>query len=427
MNAAHERPLKRARAREQAGFRSPVSLTVADLLVRDAPSAALAPTTVPPTVPISTLGSDSRLLSTSPPAPAPASRASLHNLLNGPSPDPVPDAEPSGPAGAASHQRRASLSVMPERLEPSLPSRGAGVLSDSSGLFSPPGTSRVPVSPTQAYRPAIPPPAPRPSTSMTLPVTVARHRPLQVHATQPLPPRHTYIVGPASPAPGGTPRDTSRWPPERIEGYRQGWDDAIRHVQSGGIPGAPVPLPPGFPGTVPRPYTSSWPSSSAPAASPSSHRHAYGGGFAAYSEFPPPAQYPPAPYGTSRASSSYTPSSSYPPSPYTNGGAGPSLVAAAERPARSAMSCFPCRRRKLKCDDGRPCGACRKRGESEDCTFPRAVKRRGRGKRQREAPGREDPDGDAADASDASDSGGKEGSSSAQDLSPEIVAVSAQA
>ena len=41
--------------------------------------------------------------------------------------------------------------------------------------------------------------------------------------------------------------------------------------------------------------------------------------------------------------------------------------------AKKAQSCDPCRRRKLKCDRGYPCGACRDRNEQALCTWEDGV------------------------------------------------------
>ncbi|KAI3483503.1 hypothetical protein L1887_53634 [Cichorium endivia] len=43
-------------------------------------------------------------------------------------------------------------------------------------------------------------------------------------------------------------------------------------------------------------------------------------------------------------------------------------------PQRRAVSCEPCRRRKLKCDRGWPCGACRDRNESSKCEWAEGVR-----------------------------------------------------
>nr|ODN95066.1 hypothetical protein L204_04413 [Cryptococcus depauperatus CBS 7855] len=48
---------------------------------------------------------------------------------------------------------------------------------------------------------------------------------------------------------------------------------------------------------------------------------------------------------------------------------------------RQSISCFPCRKRKLKCDGTRPfCGQCQKRRVEKDCGYASKVKRRGRGR-----------------------------------------------
>ncbi|SPO27346.1 uncharacterized protein UTRI_10463 [Ustilago trichophora] len=48
--------------------------------------------------------------------------------------------------------------------------------------------------------------------------------------------------------------------------------------------------------------------------------------------------------------------------------------AAKKKSTKKAVSCEPCRRRKLKCDRGWPCGACRDRGESSKCEWAEGVR-----------------------------------------------------
>ena len=48
--------------------------------------------------------------------------------------------------------------------------------------------------------------------------------------------------------------------------------------------------------------------------------------------------------------------------------------AAKKKSTKKAVSCEPCRRRKLKCDRGWPCGACRDRGESSKCEWAQGVR-----------------------------------------------------
>ncbi|PWN47927.1 hypothetical protein IE53DRAFT_223369 [Violaceomyces palustris] len=45
-----------------------------------------------------------------------------------------------------------------------------------------------------------------------------------------------------------------------------------------------------------------------------------------------------------------------------------------KKPTKKAVSCESCRRRKLKCDRGWPCGACRDRGESNLCMWAEGVR-----------------------------------------------------
>ncbi|SJX62602.1 uncharacterized protein SRS1_10796 [Sporisorium reilianum f. sp. reilianum] len=45
-----------------------------------------------------------------------------------------------------------------------------------------------------------------------------------------------------------------------------------------------------------------------------------------------------------------------------------------KKTTKKAVSCEPCRRRKLKCDRGWPCGACRDRGESSKCEWAEGVR-----------------------------------------------------
>lgn len=45
-----------------------------------------------------------------------------------------------------------------------------------------------------------------------------------------------------------------------------------------------------------------------------------------------------------------------------------------KKSTKKAVSCEPCRRRKLKCDRGWPCGACRDRGESSKCEWAEGVR-----------------------------------------------------
>lgn len=49
---------------------------------------------------------------------------------------------------------------------------------------------------------------------------------------------------------------------------------------------------------------------------------------------------------------------------------------------RLPISCYPCRKRKLKCDGNVPCGPCVKRDSVGECGYEKDVRRRGKGKKQ---------------------------------------------
>lgn len=51
-----------------------------------------------------------------------------------------------------------------------------------------------------------------------------------------------------------------------------------------------------------------------------------------------------------------------------------STEASKKKSTKKAVSCEPCRRRKLKCDRGWPCGACRDRNESSKCEWAEGVR-----------------------------------------------------
>ena len=94
----------------------------------------------------------------------------------------------------------------------------------------------------------------------------------------------------------------------------------------------------------------------------------------------------------------YDPHGYYPPIPgyhmgmgggqhsLSSGGTGPS------RSQRQLISCYPCRARKLKCDGENPCRQCSRRGSEKECAYADRVRRRGKGKKQRE-------DGESSDGS----------------------------
>lgn len=60
--------------------------------------------------------------------------------------------------------------------------------------------------------------------------------------------------------------------------------------------------------------------------------------------------------------------------------------AEAQKRKKKAVSCEGCRRRKLKCDRGWPCGACRDRDESHLCTWEGGTRPQGTGRDQDNAP-----------------------------------------
>jgi hypothetical protein len=55
------------------------------------------------------------------------------------------------------------------------------------------------------------------------------------------------------------------------------------------------------------------------------------------------------------------------------------------KPKRQPISCYPCRKRKLKCDGDHPCSSCIKRSSEVECKYEGEIKRRGKGKKQVEA------------------------------------------
>lgn len=61
---------------------------------------------------------------------------------------------------------------------------------------------------------------------------------------------------------------------------------------------------------------------------------------------------------------------------YSTSGGGPG------RSQRQLISCYPCRRRKLKCDGAIPCAQCLRRGNEAECAYATHVRRRGKGKRK---------------------------------------------
>ena len=68
----------------------------------------------------------------------------------------------------------------------------------------------------------------------------------------------------------------------------------------------------------------------------------------------------------------YHPSRGY----YSSSGSAPG------RGQRQLISCFPCRRRKLKCDGAKPCAQCLRRGNEGECGYATHVRRRGKGKKK---------------------------------------------
>ena len=82
----------------------------------------------------------------------------------------------------------------------------------------------------------------------------------------------------------------------------------------------------------------------------------------------------------------YRPTATYPHSPTaaSDSGGGSSSVERdrdRERRPRQAISCFSCRKRKLRCDGIKPCMQCSRRGEDASCDYAPEVRRRGKGKR----------------------------------------------
>ena len=49
---------------------------------------------------------------------------------------------------------------------------------------------------------------------------------------------------------------------------------------------------------------------------------------------------------------------------------------------RQAISCFPCRGRKLKCNGQKPCAQCTRRGGDDGCQYAATIKRRGKGRKK---------------------------------------------
>ena len=50
-----------------------------------------------------------------------------------------------------------------------------------------------------------------------------------------------------------------------------------------------------------------------------------------------------------------------------------------KRKVREYKSCYPCRRRKVKCNSEIPCRNCRARDHAQLCTYERPARREGRG------------------------------------------------
>ncbi|GAC94477.1 hypothetical protein PHSY_002049 [Pseudozyma hubeiensis SY62] len=85
---------------------------------------------------------------------------------------------------------------------------------------------------------------------------------------------------------------------------------------------------------------------------------------------PRPTPHPPTNTSQSASMNSNSEDSSLP----LNGADTASSDAAKKKSTKKAVSCEPCRRRKLKCDRGWPCGACRDRGESSKCEWAEGVR-----------------------------------------------------
>ncbi|ORX39990.1 hypothetical protein BD324DRAFT_667563 [Kockovaella imperatae] len=52
------------------------------------------------------------------------------------------------------------------------------------------------------------------------------------------------------------------------------------------------------------------------------------------------------------------------------------------RGRRQPISCYPCRARKLKCDESQPCFQCRRKGKEGDCIFAPHIRRRGKSRKK---------------------------------------------
>jgi len=120
--------------------------------------------------------------------------------------------------------------------------------------------------------------------------------------------------------------------------------------------------------------------------------------FASRPSYGPSDSYPPShPHAVSPyAFSSYPSSSSRPTASSLGGPSGPGYEpyyrnsqgfysassGGSGRVQRQLISCYPCRRRKLKCDGARPCAQCMRRGNEAECGYATHVRRRGKGKKK---------------------------------------------
>lgn len=290
--------------------------------------------------------------------------------------------------------------------------------------------------------PSILPPIPRfpggewTSQRPTRPSVEVNPRPrLSMSIPHPAPPSGAWFTIDESPQ-----RNQAGWSQAQLEIYNAGWGDALRAVESGSIGvGAQqctsnilmsqVKLVWSLTDIDPRPQLvvreMSRPQQAPPLRQSSSSdpgppnypapydQHPRSNSFG--STYPSPLnqhRHHPYPYpsNTSRPSTSYptwphpplerhsysstSTSQSSPTSPHEGGGGG------GGKGGRQAISCFPCRGRKLKCNGQKPCAQCSRRGGEDECHYAATIKRRGKGRKKSKS-----NDGDEDDESGGSEDG----------------------
>ncbi|ORY24993.1 hypothetical protein BCR39DRAFT_545514 [Naematelia encephala] len=81
---------------------------------------------------------------------------------------------------------------------------------------------------------------------------------------------------------------------------------------------------------------------------------------------------------------------------------------------RQAISCFPCRQKKLRCDGAKPCVQCVRRNSIEKCAYADGVRRRGKGRRAEDGEG---------GSSDSGSGGGERDKTEVMDMAEDKLVV----